>query len=172
MPGTELDITRINRLLRPLRVSCIQLDTYALSVPGPSTRTSAGQATYSKIQTWRPHEKGPLALILPPQASLAKSRPPWQSGGVRNAELAKKIYAVHTAFKNVLQAALGEPNAPTILHSTRVLALTTLCAAMVGEGIQEEVDLNLQPGIETAEDEEEKAIIDEMYEYVPMAHRK
>jgi hypothetical protein len=168
MSAVELSTTRINRLLRPLRVTCIQLDTYARSADsiGPS---SSGHATYSKINTWRPSEKGPLALILPPQASLSKTRPPWQSGGVRNAEIAKKIYAVHAAFKNVLQAALG--TGEKIQPNRKLNTLASLCATIVGEGIQEEIDLNLHLSIETAEDEQEQAIIEEMYEYVPMTYR-
>jgi hypothetical protein len=146
----ELSTTRIHRLLRPLRVSCVELDKHALGGCAAS-----GRATYSRIHAWRPADKGPLALVRPPGA-----------GGVRDADVSKRIYAVHAALKNVLQAAGVES------ERRRRPRLAALCAAVVGAAIQEEVDLNLREGVVSAEDEEEMAIIEEMYEYVPAAYRR
>jgi hypothetical protein len=166
MSSSELTTSRINRLLRPLRVNCAQLAAHAASSAGSS---SGGFATYSKTQAWRPSEKGPLALVLPP--NVLQARAPAHIGGVRNAELARKIYALHSAFRNVVQAAFGdvygrEPG------TSRIQSLVSICATVVGENIQEEVDINIEPGVEAVEEEAKMGIVNEMYDLVPPRYRR
>lgn len=130
--------------------------------------------TYSRESTWRPAEKGPLAPILPPETLLV--RHPSARHGVRNVELSKKLYAVRNAFRNLLQAALGAgPAGADTKGKRRMLSLSEICAAVVGEGIQEEIIAQMGEGSDISENEEDKeemAITNEMYEYVPMQYRR
>jgi hypothetical protein len=176
-PPTDLTTTRINRLLRPLRSSSLALFMHNASAPSNTTGPT-GFVTYASRTSWRPAEKGPLALILPPDAIQAQH--PSVRGGVRNIELSRKIYAVRNAFRNIVQAAYGSSAARRSIGKEtkgvqRVLSLTAMCASVVGAGIQEEVDAQRDEGGEMGEneeDEEEMEIVNEMYDYVPSQYRK
>jgi hypothetical protein len=168
MSSSDLSTTRINRLLRPLRVNCAQLAAHGTS-SGSSGPSSGGFVTYLKSHAWRPSDKGPLALILPPH-TLQQARTVAHAGSVRNAELARRIYAVHGALRNVLQAAFGDADGRQASAATPGLA--ALCAGVVGANIQEEVNVNLEPGVEADEEEAEMEIVNEMYEHVPPTYRR
>lgn len=169
-PPADLTTTRVNRLLRPLRTSCNQLAAHAAAC-GMSLAEPTGMITYSRTHCWRPAEKGPLALILPSETILARHTS--AKGVVRNVELSKKLYAVRNAFRNLLKAALGVTS--DCKGKGKMLSLGEMCALVVGEGIQEEIVAQLGENSDLAEkeeEEEEMAITNEMYEYVPLQYRR
>ncbi|KAI0058693.1 hypothetical protein BV25DRAFT_1188227 [Artomyces pyxidatus] len=159
---TDLTIPRINRLLRPLRNKCANL-----AAAKASASTSATQITYgSRGLTWTSRDTPPLCVLPDPKNLLIRAHSDRKT--VDELTLSRQIYTVVDAFRNVLQAAFGNERTK---FSPLVLDLTDLCAAVVGKTIREEVAQNISPDAEE-EDDTEMAIIDELYESVPLRFRK
>lgn len=160
----ELSVSRINRLLRPLRNKCAIL---ASATSRPSS--SAVPITYGSNSSL------PLEIRAPPppldvlhDPKLVISRAHQESRSLDS--LARQIYAITNTYRNVVQAALSG----SVEGSRRdVLALTDICAASIGWNIKEEVEecLATLEG-ELDEDDAKTALVDELYESVPVRFRR
>ena len=83
--------------------------------------------------------------------------------------LARQIYAVTDAYRNVVQAALTRD-----LDGSRrgVLSLADMCAATVGRNLQAEVANGLAALEGEIDEAAEMSISGELYESVPMHYRR
>ncbi|KAI0315232.1 hypothetical protein OF83DRAFT_1200876 [Amylostereum chailletii] len=96
-----------------------------------------------------------------------------ERGGLPPANLgsSKLNYAVVDAFGNVLKACFGEKT------EDGIVALTDMCAAVVGETIREEVEECLEARESKGEqggggEDAEMAVVEEVYEAVPIRFRR
>ncbi|EAU91354.2 hypothetical protein CC1G_07389 [Coprinopsis cinerea okayama7 len=163
-----LTTAAINRLLRPLRTCCNVLAK--LPLPTQATGASRPSATYSSTSTNRLgliqiNQKHDPLVILPPPDKLASQL--YFSQEYRGSlELARRVYAVRDAFKNIVVKA---KNANV---STRVIPLTALCAITIGQNLQEWEEPDDQDDDQQQQDaSNDISYADEMYEAVPAAYR-
>ncbi|KAI0249582.1 hypothetical protein BJV78DRAFT_1283847 [Lactifluus subvellereus] len=159
--GAELSITRINRLLRPLRNKCGILASATSRPSGSAAPITYGCSSSPSLET-----RVPPSLDVLRDPRLVVSRAHQESRSLD--ALARQIYAVTNAYRNVVQAAL--PNDVSTSHR-QVLALTDTCAALVGRNIQAEVARCLTT-LEEPDEAEETALVDELYESVPTQFRR
>ncbi|KIP08263.1 hypothetical protein PHLGIDRAFT_384620 [Phlebiopsis gigantea 11061_1 CR5-6] len=119
----------------------------------------------------------PLAIIPAPEKLSALSKLDRNSRG--KLELSKRIYDVRDAFKNILQAALQ--SAPAAKRSSghaqasesRIRSLAALCAATVGEHIEDQVQIAREENEEADQDDDEQLkVIDTLYGAVYPHYRK
>jgi hypothetical protein len=160
----ELSVSRINRLLRPLRNKCAIL---ASATSRPSG--SAVPITYGSNSSLSSEIRAPPPLDVLHDPKLVISRAHQESRSLDT--LARQIYAVTTTYRNVVQAALSG----RVDGSRRnVLALTDICAASIGWNIKEEVAgfLATLEGEMDEDDAKETALVDELYESVPARFRR
>ena len=157
--SAELSITRINRLLRPLRNKC--------GILVSATSRSSGLVapiTYGSSLSLETRVPPSLDVLRDPKLVVSRAHQESRSLDA----LARQIYAVTNAYRNVVQAAL--PNdVPT--SRRQVLALTDICAASVGRNIQAEV-ARCVATLEEPDEAEETALVDELYESVPARFRR
>lgn len=169
---SDLPVSRVNRILRPLRNKCALL----ASTTSSSSRRSraANPITYSSnppSSQWQADDHPPLAILQTPQHLVSRVHLDRHSLG--NLDLSRKIYAVVDAFKNVLQASFGAERDEG--EKTAFLSLTDICAAVVGENVQAEVEWTAEDDDDDEEDIEEdaeRAIVDDIYEAVPSRFRR
>jgi hypothetical protein len=159
--AAELSIARINRLLRPLRNKCAIL---ASATSRPST--SVAPITYASSSSPSLEARVPPSLDVLRDPKCVVSRAHQESRSLD--ALARQIYAVTNAYRNVVQAAL--PNEFSA-SCPKVLALTDICAASVGQDIQAEVVRGLAM-LEEHDEAEETALVDKLYEFVPVRFRR
>ncbi len=163
-PDVELSVSRINRLLRPLRNKCAIL---ASATSRPSG--SAAPITYGSSSSLSLEIRAPPPLDVLHDPKLVISRAHQESRSLDT--LARQIYAVTNAYRNVVQAALSGG-----LDGSRrdVLALTDICAASIGRNTRGEVAryLDTFEGEPDEVDAEETALVDELYESVPARFRR
>ncbi|KAI0036895.1 hypothetical protein K488DRAFT_81637 [Vararia minispora EC-137] len=172
----SLSFTRIGRLLRPLRSKCAQLAAAAKA----SSCTQSERAIYGR----RPAYTGDDALNAPPPLSVLQN--PRQLTGrahldrrnMRNLKPSQLIYGVVDAWSNVLRAAMPkDKRADANNTGSNIQSLAAICAAIIGEAVEEEVACRLEQDEEDEEwdadeiAEEEMAIMREYYEAVPAEHR-
>ena len=160
----ELSVSRINRLLRPLRNKCAILAS-ATSRPSGSTVP----ITYGSNSSLSLEIRAPPPLDVLHDPNIAISRAHQESRSLDT--LARQIYAVTNTYRNVVQAALSG----RVDGSRRnVLALTDICAATIGRNIKGEVAgfLTTFEGEPDEEDAKETALVDELYELVPARFRR
>ncbi|KAN0130290.1 hypothetical protein V8E53_011913, partial [Lactarius tabidus] len=159
----ELSIPRINRLLRPLRNKCAILATCTTS----SQSNSAAPVTITYGSTSSNLSRGPpfLDILRDPKLVISHAHLESKSLDV----LARQIYAVTDAYRNVVQAALtsdldGSPRG--------VLSLADMCAATVGRHLQAEVVKGLAALDGEIDEALEMSLSGELYESVPMHYRR
>ncbi|KAI0743425.1 hypothetical protein C8Q80DRAFT_1257196 [Daedaleopsis nitida] len=166
---TELTTSRVNRQLRSLRSKCAALTSFTPAPPRPTVIVTYGHSSRSALRnTNEATETPPLAILQ----SLDKfsTRLHLDRAIVENMQLSKRIYEVRDAFKNIVQSAFGtRPNE----MSQRVSPLTAICARVVGEHMQSEMDAALEecPEAENRGDEVRSQVMDDLYEQVPSAYR-
>lgn len=167
---SELSISRVNRILRPLRNKCALL---ASSTPSSSSRRSRGvnpitYASNSSSTQWQIDDHPPLYILQTPQHLVSRVHLDRHSLG--NLDLSRKIYAVVDAFKNVLQASFGAERDAE--EKKCFLSLTDICAAVVGENVQAEVEWSAEEEDDNAVEDAERAIVEDIYEAVPSRFRR
>jgi hypothetical protein len=155
----ELSVSRINRLLRPLRNKCAILAS-------ATTRPSSSTAPVTYGSSSLPQARAPPLLDVLQDPKLVILRAHQESRSLD--ALARQIYAVTGAYRNVVQAALpGGPDG----SRQGFLALTDICAAKVGQCIRGEV-ARCSAMLEEPYESQETALVDELYESVPMRFRR
>ena len=160
----ELSVSRINRLLRPLRNKCAIL---ASATSRPSS--SAVPITYGSNSSLSLEIRAPPPLDVLHDPKLAILRAHQESRSLDT--LARQIYAVTNTYRNVVQAALsGRVDG----NRRGVLALADVCAALIGRNIKGEVAgcLAALQGEPDEVDAKETALVDELYESVPARFRR
>ncbi|KAI0266980.1 hypothetical protein BC834DRAFT_969029 [Gloeopeniophorella convolvens] len=165
--GAELSVARINRLLRPLRNKCANL---ASAISRPSG--SFASITYgSSSSTYRVRAPPSLDVLGDPVlvVSLAQLDSRSLHGSLEGR--ARQVYAVADAYRNIVQASFpGDAER----SGSGTLALTDVCAAVVGRNIQAEVARCTAELVDEDQfdDAKEKTLIDELYESVPLRFRR
>ncbi|KAH9026674.1 hypothetical protein EDB83DRAFT_2425014 [Lactarius deliciosus] len=160
---TEFSIPRINRLLRPLRNKC----TILASCTASGQSTSAAPATITYGSTSSKLSRAPPSLDILRDPKLVISHAYLESKSLD--ALARQIYAVTDAYRNVVQAALTND-----LDGSYggVLSLADMCAATVGRNLQAEVVQGLTALGEETDEAMEMALSGELYDSVPMHCRR
>jgi hypothetical protein len=148
--STEVSISRLLRLLRPLRVKCQQL------------RSSSARTAYANLL----NESDVLPL-----AELPRVRTRYQSKGF--IELSLKVHAVCDAFRNLLSA-ICRDDWHALKPQTCVPPLATMCANVLGLEMENEVQARLAEAKELGdlEGEDESEVLEQRYEAVPWHHRR
>ncbi|KAL4266993.1 hypothetical protein AB1N83_000604 [Pleurotus pulmonarius] len=159
---SHLSISRIHRLLRPLRCTLV----------ANTPRQSRSQRTYSSKST-----KLVTNTTLAPLERIPQPGRAALLGGdckeERNQliDLSRKIYALRDCFRNVVAGALGkELGVPT-----QVPSLASLCATAMGETLNqhmEELEHELQEEKETVDDSELLEAVESLFEAIPAHQRK
>ena len=159
----EFSIPRINRLLRPLRNKC----TILASCTTSSQSSSAAPDTITYGSTSSNLSRGPPSLDILRDPKLVISHVHLESRSLD--ALARQIYAVTDAYRNVVQAALTSD-----LDGGRrgVLSLADMCAATVGRNLRAEVVNGLAALDGEIDEAAEMSISGELYESVPMHYRR
>ncbi|KAH9025663.1 hypothetical protein EDB84DRAFT_1440339 [Lactarius hengduanensis] len=153
----EFSIPRINRLLRPLRNKCTILASCTPS--GQSSSAVPATITYGSTSSKLSRAPPSLDILRDPTYLESKSLD----------ALARQIYAVTGAYRNVVQAALTND----LDGSYRgVLSLADMCAATVGRNLQAEVVQGLAALGEETDEAVEMTLSGELYESVPMHCRR
>ena len=160
--GTEFSVPRINRLLRPLRNKCAILASCTTS--GQSSSAAPVTITYGATPSMLSRAPPFLDIMRDPKFVISHAHLESKSLDA----LARQIYAVADAYRNVVQASFKDDS------HRGVLSLADMCAATVGRNLQAEVVQGLAAlGGETDEAEAVgMAISGELYESVPMPYRR
>ncbi|OSX66738.1 hypothetical protein POSPLADRAFT_1130969 [Postia placenta MAD-698-R-SB12] len=172
--GAHLTTSRITRLFRPLRAKCTSLADLAAS---SSRKTHSVSITYSKHYRGLPRtasletEAPPLAVLQPPENLGLRIH--LDKASVENLQLSKKIYEVRDAFRSFVQAVLGTSATNEPAKPTRIMGLAAMCAVMVGENIQGEIEAREHEADATDGRDEDIAteVMDELYNAVPPHYR-
>jgi hypothetical protein len=160
----QLSISRINRLLRPLRNKCAILASATSHPSGSAVPITYGSSSLPLLETRVPPT---LDVLHDPKLVISCAH---QESRTLDT-LARQIYAVTNAYRNVVQAALsGGPDG----GRRNFLALTDICAASIGRNIKGEVGqcLALFEGDLDEDNTKETALVDELYESVPARFRR
>ncbi|KAI0279909.1 hypothetical protein BGY98DRAFT_383693 [Russula aff. rugulosa BPL654] len=159
----ELSVSRINRLLRPFRNKCAILASATSRPSGSTVPITYGSNSSLSLENRAPP---PLDVLHDPKFVISRAHQESRSLDT----LARQIYAVTNTYRNVVQAALSGR-----VDGTRrdVLALTDICAALIGRNIKGEVAgcLATLEGERDEDDAKETALVDELYESVPARFR-
>ena len=162
----ELSVSRINRLLRPLRNKCTILASATSRPSGSVIPITYGSSSSLSLET---REPPPLDILHDPKLVISRAHQESRSLDT----LARQIYAVTNTYRNVVQAAPSLSG--RVDGSPRdVLALTDICAASIGRNIKAEVAgcLAALEGEQGEDDAKETALVDELYESVPARFRR
>ena len=163
----ELSVSKINRLLRPLRNKCANLATATSRPSGTAVPITYGSSSSSSVLETR--VPPPLDVLRDPKLVLSRVH---QESRFSDS-LARQIYAVTNAYRNVLQAALpGGRGDDDGCRRRDVMALTDICAASVGRNIRGEVALCLATLEGELDEARETAVVDEVYESVSVRFRR
>ncbi|KAA1475178.1 hypothetical protein DENSPDRAFT_909282 [Dentipellis sp. KUC8613] len=173
-----LAVSRIHRLLRPLRNKC----TVLAALPASATSAGCAVTTYgsARAPSWADDGVAPLERIPPPRVILARTETRMRLQG--RLELARKVWDVLDAWGNVLQAALGKEKEKARAGQGKegekvdldlgegarggVGSLMAMCAAVVGENMQGEVERAVEEGEGGEGEEVEMKVVNELYEAV------
>ncbi|OBZ68332.1 hypothetical protein A0H81_11771 [Grifola frondosa] len=171
--GSHLTASRISRLFRSLRAKCANLATFSPpSQPRPTVSVTYSQVNRPSSRRIYSDDSFPPLAVLPTPERLG-SRAHLDRACIENMQLSKRIYEVRDAFRNVLQATSGAPHVSEGPQVAQVPSLAGLCAKIVGEHIQSELDA-YEPEEDDdadAEDVWKAEIMDKIYEYVPPHYR-
>lgn len=158
----EFSIPRINRLLRPLRNKCAILASC-------TTSTSSAGGGAPATHTYGSSSCAPPSLDILRDPKLVISHVHLESRSLD--ALARQIYAVTNAYRNVVQAtALASDGLDG--SSRGVLSLADMCAATVGRNLQAQVARGLAALDGEIDEVVEMALSGEVYESVPMHYRR
>ncbi|KAF9497238.1 hypothetical protein BDN71DRAFT_1444971 [Pleurotus eryngii] len=158
---SQLSISRIHRLLRPLRSTLVSNTPQALQSKSQRTYSSKSTKFVTNITIT------PLERIPPPgRAALL-------GGEQRNQliELSRKIYVLRDCFRNVVAGALGKDHGA----SAQVPSLASLCATVMGEALNQhmqELEREIQEEKESVDDAELLEAVESLFEAIPAHQRK
>jgi len=160
--GVELSVSRINRLLRPLRNKCAILASTISRPSGSAVSITYGCNSFPLLDARAPP---PLDVLRDPKVIISHAHQESRSMDA----LARRIYAVTNVYQNVVQTVLprGQDG-----ERRNVLALTDICAALIGNNIRREVARCLDTDEEARDEIKETALVDELYECVPTRFRR
>ncbi|KAH9957338.1 hypothetical protein BC827DRAFT_710872 [Russula dissimulans] len=158
--GVELSVSRINRLLRPLRNKCAILASTISRPSGSVVSITYGCGSLPLLARAPP----PLDVLRDPKFIISHAHQESRSMDA----LARRICAVTNAYHNVVQTALQRGQDE---ERRNVLALTDICAASIGKNIRREVARCLATDEEEPVEIKETALVDELYESVPTRFR-
>jgi hypothetical protein len=158
----ELSVSRINRLLRPLRNKCAILASATSRPSGSAAPITYGSGSSQLLEARAPP---PLDVLRDPKLVISRAHQESRSLDT----VARQIHAITNAYRNVVQASL-----PAGLNGSRrnVLALTDICAASVGWGLKAEVVQCLATLEGEPDEAKEMALVDELYESIPGRFRR
>ena len=156
-------LPRINRLLRPLRNKCAIL--VACTKSGQSSSATHATITYGSTSSKLSRAPPSLDILRDPKLVISHAHLESKSLDA----LARQIYAVTDAYRNVVQAALTN-DLDGSYHG--VLSLAEMCAATVGRNLQAEVVQGLAALGGETDEAVEMALSGELYESVPMHCRR
>jgi hypothetical protein len=153
-----------HRLLRPLRTRANALAKLRAAPAQPvTTYSSSSRVGLLDITNLQQHD--PL-VVLPPPDKLASQLYFSQQRYKDSLELARRIYALRDAFRNVVVKA----NIPVDRNTTRLIPLTALCALAIGHSLQEWEGDDASDN-EDGDQSDAPSYADEMYEAVPALYR-
>ena len=174
--GAHLTTTRINRLFRPLRAKCSALADFtpprSQTKPHVSITYSRNSRAVSRTAS-ADHDAPPLAILQPPET--LGSRIHLDRTSLDNVQLSRKIYEVRDAFRSLVQAVLGADTTNARRDAPTIRSLAALCAAVVGENIQNEIiarQAELEDALEDPSSNIATETQEELYEAVPSHHRR
>ncbi|KAI6032793.1 hypothetical protein F5J12DRAFT_185108 [Pisolithus orientalis] len=161
MPASSVEnhsqptISRISRLMRPLRSKCTALATYMKST-GKSSGTSATRGRSS------------VPLLASARATGIHRKSALEHSSMTDHELTRHIYAVSGAFRNIVIAIFGTP------CSERIISLAAICGSIVGGSIPVTAsDFSGSASLDDPVDEDIiRAFTEEIYESVPSHYRR
>jgi hypothetical protein len=160
----DIPTSRISRLLRSLRVKCSALESSS------STATASKQyCTVYSTKSIAPSDLGstpPLQLLAHPNSS--SNRVYFSQADIENQALAKRIYAIRDAFRDIVVKSDTEHSIQTV-HALRVPRLAELCANIIGADLEAEPDSEDE---ESLQDVEFDNRAEELYEFVPSRYRR
>lgn len=165
-PGSNLGVSRINRLLRPLRNKCNSLTSaYATSNIGNGCVPAS---TYSNDGSeWPNSTSPPLALLQSPIGAVSKLHV--DENYIQTLALSGAIYGVRDCFKNLVQVAVGASDKPSGIAS-----LGAICSMVIGNTLQVENDsrITAMGDNDHLDDEEIMEIVNNVYEAIPSRYRR
>ncbi|KAH9929620.1 uncharacterized protein BXZ73DRAFT_90459 [Epithele typhae] len=172
---TELTTSRINRKLRTLRSKCAALNGAQPTSSKPKVSTTYGRSNRTSTRASNEEEESPPLAILQSLDKIS-ARFRYERATVENMQLSKRIYEVRDAFKNIVQlsASSHTKSQPDPDVSSYLSSLTGICAQLIGEHIQGEVEASIDDLSEvkaSQEDELRSQIMDDVYESIPAQHR-
>lgn len=180
--GEHLTVSRISRLFRPLRAKCHKLASYS---PDEQLQVSKGTVfvTYGNLSRQScivpalEQDVPPLIVIPPPERLSALSK--LDRSSRENLELSRRIYDIRDAFRHVLEVVLQpsstsrKSSAPNTYEHPNIRSLAAMCAAIVGEHVEDQVHLAAQAREDPApNDGEEFRVVDSLYEAIYPQYRK
>ena len=168
----ELTTSKVNRQFRTLRSKCAALATLTVAPSRPAVSVTYGSSSRTITRKPLDDEDAPPLAILQSLDKLG-SRLHFDRAIVENMQLSKRIYEVRDAFKNIVQSTFGAEKDVAEEPST-VTPLSSICARLVGEHIQSEMDASLEAcsDAEGREDVIRNSVMDDLYEQVPSLYRK
>ena len=159
--GNHLTTSRINRLLRPLRNKCLSLSKFLTAARQSDSR----RTSLPHNQNWSPESPPPLALLRQPP-SATRGRLCLDKGFAEDLELARLIYAVCDAFRNLLQVTHGAvPGEP-------IPSLAAMCCFVVGDNVPLGTDGTHESQEEPVGEDELMKVVDGIYDAIPTYYRR
>ncbi|KAI0633675.1 hypothetical protein C8Q77DRAFT_1116338 [Trametes polyzona] len=168
----ELSTSRINRQLRSLRMKCARLSTFTPAPTKPSVSVTYGSS--SRNAPKKPHDDDgtpPLAILQ--SLDNFGARLHLDRAIVENMQLSKRIYEVRDAFRNIVQSVLGPHSNGNQSEGRRTLPLTSICARLIGEHVQSEVEAALDDlqDSDVTDGDLDTQTMEDLYDQVPPAYR-
>lgn len=154
-----------HRLLRPLKSRANALAKLR-AAPAQSITTYSSSNRVGLLDITNQQQHDPL-VVLPPPDKLASQLYFSQQSYKDSLELARRIYALRDAFRNVVvKANLA------VDRNTTLIPLTALCALAIGHNLQEWDHPEGDPSdSEDGDQSDGPTYADEMYEAVPALYR-
>ncbi|KAI0371101.1 hypothetical protein BV20DRAFT_993893 [Pilatotrama ljubarskyi] len=164
----ELSMSRINRQLRTLRMKCSSLAAFNAAPSKPAVSVTYGSARVA-ARSQDADETPPLAILQ--SLDNFGTRLHLDRAIVENMQLSKRIYEVRDALRNIVQSAIA--TADRRKEPCRILPLTAVCARLIGELVQSEIQAALDDAeeLDGPEDDARAQAMDSLYEQVPPGYR-
>lgn len=156
----KFSISRINRLLRPLRNRCISLASFATE--GCLSSDYAKRSSKISLNHANDPDFPPLSFLQPPMDM--GSRIHFDKHHIESLEMSRKLYAVRDCFQEIVSKT-GRKNIATTGTRRSVMSLAAICSVLVGENMPSEVDVN-------SDDVEDENLVNDIYEAVPLQYRR
>ena len=168
---SELTTSKINRQFRTLRSKCAALNSISHGPRKPAVTVTYGHSSRNHATRLQAIDDVPPLAILQSLDKLS-SRLHLNRAIHEKMQLSKCIYEVRDAFKNMVQSSSAAITGGPL--SSRIPSLAGLCARLIGEHVQTEMDASLDDhsDVEGHEDTLRSQAMDGLYESVPSQHRQ